>query len=500
MVELLKLSDAVDSVAPAFKKAADAAEIAEKALSQQDEYNKLTMSSSEYLAYARSKELEAMDESLRPMQKRIYALQDEAKITEKKTTLEDTYNKLALSGTALLTYNRNLELAKMDESLRPLQMRIYALQDEKTALEDMKKGASGALAILDKSVVAQKKILKDDLDGKLLNINSAKDAEDARFEAEKAKLEATKTISDEYYATQQEAAANAVTSIKEYRDELKTLFDDISGAVDKLTNNNKQLQAISYSAAKAKLDSVLATAKSSGQLPDSKSFKDVLDSLTSLSESDFSTMLDFQREQLVSAGKLSQLGGVAGGKLSAAESAVIAAEANVKATKDAAKEDADRYTEEVKSLEDKHKLAIGYYDSSIKALQTQYDLDVEFYDNLLQNAKDHLDIANGTYIATIGVRDAVDYFGTALGMYVAAKDAENARLADQVNQMGLKTTGYDDAIAKQEADKQSLVTEMAGLREDLAAQNKAIATNTLATAKVLQRWDGDGQPEVRNVA
>lgn len=458
MVELLKLSDAVDKVAPAFKEAADAAEIAEKAaekaaeiakkaLSQQDEYNKLTMSSSEYLAYARGKELEAMD-----------------------------------------------------ESLRPLQMRIYALQDEKTALEDMKKGASGALAILDKSVVAQKKILKDDLDGKLLNINSAKNAEDARFEAEKAKLEATKTISDEYYATQQEAAANAVSSIKEYRDELKTLFDDISSAVDKLTNNNKQLQAISYNAAKAQIDSVLATAKSTGQLPDSKSFKDVLASLTSLSESDFSTMLDFQREQLVSAGKLSQLGGVAGGKLSAAESAVIAAEANVKATNDAAKEAADRYTEEVKSLEDKHKLAIGYYDSSIKALQTQYDLDVKFYDDLLQNAKDQLDIANGTYIATIGVRDAVAGFGTALGAYVAAKDTEHARLVEQVNSMSKKTTGLDTTTTKQAADMAMLTTEVAGLREDLAAQNKAIASNTLTTAKVLSQWDGDGQPEVRNVA
>lgn len=497
---LLNLEGIVNDLTPAFKETAKAVDLTNQKLSQQDTINQLTMTSSQYLAYQRQKELDAMDESLRPMQQRIYALQDEAKITEQKTTLEDTYNKLALSGTALLTYNRNLELAKMDESLRPLQMRIYALQDEKTALEDMKKGASGALAILDKSVVAQKKILKDDLDGKILNINSAKDAEDARFEAEKAKLEATKTISDEYYATQQEAAANAVTSIKEYRDELKTLFDDISGAVDKITNNNKQLQAISYNAAKAQLDSVLATAKSSGQLPDSKSFKDVLDSLTSLSESDFSTMLDFQREQLVSAGKLSQLGGVAGGKLSAAESAVLAAEANVKATKDAAKEAADRYTEETKSLEDKHKVTTAYYDSNIKALQTQYDLDVEFYDKLLQNAKDQLDIANGTYIATIGVRDAVDYFGTALGMYVAAKDAEQARLVEQVNQMGLKTTGYEDALAKQESDKQALVTEMAGLREDLAAQNKAIATNTLATAKVLQRWDGDGQPEVRNVA
>jgi hypothetical protein len=45
-----------------------------------------------------------------------------------------------------------------------------------------------------------------------------------------------------------------------------------------------------------------------------------------------------------------------------------------------------------------------------------------------------------------------------------------------------------------------LTTEVAGLREDLAAQNKAIASNTLTTAKVLSQWDGDGQPETRNVA
>jgi hypothetical protein len=45
-----------------------------------------------------------------------------------------------------------------------------------------------------------------------------------------------------------------------------------------------------------------------------------------------------------------------------------------------------------------------------------------------------------------------------------------------------------------------LKDEIAGMREDAAAQSRAIAANTAAAAKVLKQWDGDGQPEVRNVA
>jgi hypothetical protein len=44
-----------------------------------------------------------------------------------------------------------------------------------------------------------------------------------------------------------------------------------------------------------------------------------------------------------------------------------------------------------------------------------------------------------------------------------------------------------------------LKAEIAAMREESLAANKAIASNTLTTAKVLSQWDGDGQPEVRNV-
>lgn len=44
-----------------------------------------------------------------------------------------------------------------------------------------------------------------------------------------------------------------------------------------------------------------------------------------------------------------------------------------------------------------------------------------------------------------------------------------------------------------------LVAEVRALRAELAAQNRAIATNTLESAKTLKRWEGDGMPEVRTV-
>lgn len=40
-------------------------------------------------------------------------------------------------------------------------------------------------------------------------------------------------------------------------------------------------------------------------------------------------------------------------------------------------------------------------------------------------------------------------------------------------------------------------SEVRALREDLRAIGRALAKNTADTAKLMQRWDGDGMPEVR---
>ena len=58
---------------------------------------------------------------------------------------------------------------------------------------------------------------------------------------------------------------------------------------------------------------------------------------------------------------------------------------------------------------------------------------------------------------------------------------------------------YNPAAGGSSAANAELVAEVRSLRAELAAQNRAIAENTLATAKIMRRWHGDGMPEVRTV-
>jgi hypothetical protein len=46
----------------------------------------------------------------------------------------------------------------------------------------------------------------------------------------------------------------------------------------------------------------------------------------------------------------------------------------------------------------------------------------------------------------------------------------------------------------------ALVAEIQALRADIRAANAAIARNTMDTAKLMRRWDGDGMPETRAIA
>lgn len=446
-VGLLKLQGAVSDLTPEFKAAETAIDLTNQKLSLQDKINQMTMSSSQYLALQRQKELDAMN-----------------------------------------------------ESLHPLQLRIYALEDEKAALAGLQSAMNKAFSGLDKSVNNQKKVLKKELDDKVSHINDLKKAENDRYDAEKTILQNAQQASSAYYSTLGQSASNQVDAAKTYRDNIKGIFDDINSAIEKLTNSTASLQSQTYASAKAQLDVILSLAQSTGQLPDGDSFKKVLDTVSNVNAGDFASMFDFQREQLVTAGKLSTLGGITGGKLSTAEAQLKAAEDNVKWASSMANSSSAYYDAALSQADANHADNIKLLDDQIEILQKQYEDDVFYLDGLLEKARDQLAVAEGTYIATMGVEAAVSNFGAALGAYVAAKDIEHARLVEQVDSMSKKTTAIDATANKTASDYGVLVEELSQMRADINAGNRAIATNTLTSAKVLSQWDGDGQPETRNVA
>lgn len=164
--ELSSMSASDQALQKRIWKLEDEKEITDKISDAELEIYKLTHTAAQVTAAERKKELQAMDESLRPLQERVYKLQDEAdalkkadELAKKSTDLKIQIMELEGNTTGANAAKRKIELDAMDESLRPLQLRIYALQDEKVAADAAKK-ASEEKAKADANAAALDKELK----------------------------------------------------------------------------------------------------------------------------------------------------------------------------------------------------------------------------------------------------------------------------------------------------------------------------------------------------
>lgn len=174
----------------------------------------------------------------------------------------------ALGQTALL---RERELAALDASNRPLQMRLYALTDAASAMDAAMSGVQRAVDA-DKNKISK---------------------------AAAAQIEALRTGID--------AGAKSITEAQAQVNTLSGLFGTITDAVKSLRGNVATeadlLQARSY------IDMSLSLAKA-GTLPDAKKLQDAISAVSKDSMDGYATVADFEFAQLVQAGKLDELGGL----------------------------------------------------------------------------------------------------------------------------------------------------------------------------------------------
>ncbi len=427
-----------------------------------------------------------------------------ASFADKK--LELTYQVMELEGKSTEVTNLKRiavlkELEAMDASLVPLQQRIYKLQDEKAALDGLKNSSQKAFSVLEKSVNNEKKILKKNLEDKVEVINAAKGLEDARYEAEKTRLAELKSSAEtawEAIHNSQVTSLNAsLDSVTKTRDNIKQIFDGLTSTIDKLKASTETYSKQAYSSAQDQLDSALMLAKTAGILPDAERFSGVLETLSSLDKSGFSSSFDFERQQLRTAGKLSELQGIAGGRLSQADATVEALERNIRAVESQTNSATVYYDNLLTDLENNHKDTIGKYDEQIKELNTLYETDVEYLDSILQNAKDQLDIANGTYTEIKGINLALQEFNAFGTAYINAQ-AEKEAVWEQIGRATAAISTIELPSLKVKDEETAAALDQ--LRQEIAAQNRSIATSSMQTAKVLTKWDGDGQPTTRSEA
>lgn len=263
--------------------------------------------SSEALAARRAKELSMLDESLRPLQEQIWAQQDlnkamleaaraadeAARIAEdaakekERIEKESADNILRIAEeakqkaemianerygleTQLLQLMgdenalRQRQLATLDESNRPLQEQIWAIEDKAAA--DAK-----AAEAAQKAADASQKLADD----------KAKAEQDASDRQQKAYEDASRAAQD--------AAEEQARLIKQTQDYL-------TGAIKKLRGESESLNDLDRQRAKNTLNAALAAAQSGQSIIGFAGLEDAVSKISELDKSQFVSFEDYQRE------------------------------------------------------------------------------------------------------------------------------------------------------------------------------------------------------------
>lgn len=327
------------AVAPAFKAVADAAAEASKASTEaaaqaakqradmDGQIYDLTHTAAEATARKRQEELAAMDASLRPMQERIYALQDEraaaeaaataaAEVARQRAGLDGQIYDLTHTSAEATARARQLELAALDASLRPLQERVYALQDEKAAAE-------AAATAIDNSKSALQ-----------ANASAAYDVLARSFGAQKDLVSKAHEVAVAALRDQVEAINTAMSKTKSLSDALHSVLN--GAAVDDPAQARRSAQA--------ELSAALAIARAGGVLPDADRMARVLSALSEDSADQYGSYEDYQRDLYRTKAEIAELAGLTDDQLTTEEKQLTTLQDQVKVEQ-------QRYQEEIGRLD-----------------------------------------------------------------------------------------------------------------------------------------------------
>ena len=131
--------------------------------------------------------------------------------------------------------------------------------------------------------------------------------EDAKSALEKA-LGAEKTALDAAHQAAQERVSD-----------LRSIFDTLKSNVQSLYSTVAETNAAQATQGVAFIDSALSAARSTGYMPDSGELSDAISGARGGLDKEYATEFDKQRDTLVLAGKLSELQNLTGGQLTVAE-------------------------------------------------------------------------------------------------------------------------------------------------------------------------------------
>jgi DNA repair exonuclease SbcCD ATPase subunit len=366
---------------------------------------------------------------------------------------------------------RAQELDAVDESNQAMLLRIYALEDEAAALDDLRQAADDAYATLQRSVDAQKEAIAASYDAQVKALDAQQKAAQEAHEAQMDALQA-----------QRDAAAESLQ-------EIESLLSTIQSAIDGFKLEGIDEGAKAFSESMAELQRMARSPMPINQ--------DALDSavggLSGFSPDDYATRAEYEADYY------------------ATMSAMDDIEKRLGAQKTIEEQMLDSLDAQIDAADAQYEAQMAAFDAQREALDAWRDDQREALDAMLEEAREQLDVLNGINTTIISVEEALIQFAGAVGAYNAANAAVNdaslvqlERSAGMLEQIaepgGTVHVPADPNLAQDTSEIADLLRRILESSQSLESQGTEQTFHVRDSASTLKRWDMGGLPNERDSA
>lgn len=379
----------------------------------------------------------------------------------------------------------------------------------------------------------------------LISLSGAFDsAADAAKAANEALLtSALSTLADSIAAEQEAINAAADAAIEGYEKQIEAqqaLADaaeksaaSISEVIGILQSGITSLRGYSFEQGRSFITSAIAQARAGG-VPDKEQLSAAVDAVKAIDESGFGTREELERVKASAAADMDTLQAIAGNQLTTAQRQANAAEEQIKRLNALIESTIDSRDRQLESLdllyqtqEKQVNVLLGIQSATLSVEESISALSIAV--SSLKPPSASLPINNGSTGAAGSAIDQIyrDVLGreadvAGLNFYgaqlLAGKSidqiraeiaaSEEAKAINGSHRNGLASVPFDGyraelhagerVLTAQQADSSDkMAADIAEMRREVSAAMYAIAANTLRTAKLQERWDGDGLPDPR---
>jgi TP901 family phage tail tape measure protein len=387
----------------------------------------------------RARELDGLDPSNVALQQRIWSLQDEtAAVAALNVIASERYG----LETKLLTLQgdtsalRARELEELDESNRPLQERIWALEDASAASSSAVSEASSSMSSLADSAT----LLQDAISSAMAVLTKS--------------ITTEKSLQQKVYDAAAMVINDSLAATAESINKLSSLNGDLQSSLSSMTIDSAAIE--DYKSAQAEIFAALASANRTGVLPVDGSLKNALSAVSQDSSSFYDSRLEYQRGFYRTVSAVSALKALTDSQLTDAQQLQLLQQ------------------------------------NQLKVLTDGFNAEIDRLDAILLSAQDQVDASNGTSVAVMSVVDAVSALSALLGVGIIipaqATSTTTPGVSGASSSVVLATRSGDQAYADLLIEVRRLTLEVQGLRSEATAQNTQIAINTKSTSDVLEYW------------